>query len=131
MHLAMASQATTHGVVDRLFGNRGFRHISMAPGARDTSLEMRRMAEFDMSVRREAINTYPGNLDIPPGVCANLLYFRFFLRQFCMTEHAFSNRRNTGSIADVGANMAIDALHPQFHVSVMRECDWLLSRSSV
>jgi hypothetical protein len=129
MHLTMASQATTHAVVDRLFGHRGFRHISMAPGARDTGLEMRRMPESDMSVRRKAINTYPGNLNIPLGVCANLLHFRFFLRQFCMTEHAFSDGRDTGTVANVGTNMAVDALHPQFHVRVMRECDWLLSRS--
>ncbi|SRR5579884_602091 len=100
----------------------------MTPRAGDTRLEMRRMTEFDMGVRRKAIDAEPGNLDILLSVSANLLHFRFVFRQFGMTEHAFPNGRNTGIVADVGADMAIDALHPQFHVSVMRKCDGLLSR---
>src|ERR1700761_265324 len=80
---------------------------------------MRRMAEFDMGGRRKAIDTYPGNLNVPFSVFANLLNFRFFPGQFGMAEHAFPDRRNAGAVADVGADMAIDTLHAEFHVGVM------------
>jgi hypothetical protein len=101
----------------------------MTPGAGNARLKMGRVAEFDMGVGREAVDTYPGNLNILLSVSANLLHFRFVLRQFGMTEHAFSEGRYAGLVADIGADMAIDALHPQLHVGVVRECDGLLGRS--
>jgi len=89
---------------------------------------MRCMAKFDMGARRKAIDAYPGNLNFPFSVFANLLNFWFFRRQFGMAQHAFSDRRNPGAVADVCADMAIDALHAEFHVCVMRECNGLLGR---
>ena len=35
----------------------------------------------------------------------------------------------TRGVADVGATMAIDALHSQLHVRVVRECDGLFRQS--
>ncbi len=89
---------------------------------------MRRMAELHMSIRREAIDAYPRDLDVLVGVFNHFLDFRFLPRQLGVTEHAFSDGWNTGSGAMVGPNMAIDTLQPKSHVSIVRECDRLLGR---
>lgn len=89
---------------------------------------MRRMAEFNMGARRKAIHAYPGNLNFPFSVIADLLNFRFIPRQFGMAEHAFSDRGNAGAVADVCADMAIDTLHAEFHVCAMGKCNGLLCR---
>jgi hypothetical protein len=84
------------------------------------------MAEFHMSIGREAVDPNPGDFDVLVSVSNNFLDLRFFFRQLGMTEHAFSDGRNAGSIAYVRANMAIDARHTKLHMSVVRERDGLL-----
>ena len=124
----MTGKAATHGMVNGSFGHRGFGQIAVAGRAGDSRREMRCMAEFDMCSGRKAIDAYPGNLNLPFSVIADLLDFRFFPRQFGMAEHAFSDRWNAGAVADVCANMAIDTLHAEFHVCAMGKCNGLLCR---
>lgn len=84
------------------------------------------MAKHDMRIRREAVDADPGDLNTLVSVSNDLLYLRFFGCQLGVTEHAFANRRNARGIANIGADMTIDTLHSQLHVSVVRKCDRLL-----
>src|SRR5947209_16153673 len=90
---------------------------------------MRCMAEFYMSLRREAVDPHPRNLNVLACVFDHFLHFRFFPRKLGVTEHALLDRRNAGGIANIGANMAINTLHSKLHMSVVRERDRLPGRS--
>jgi hypothetical protein len=126
MLLPMTSQAGTHVVVYRALRNRGFGQIPMTCRTGDSGLVMRCMAELDMSVRREAVDAYPGYLKVLVSVSDDFLYFRFFPRQLGMTEHAFSDRWNARIVAIIGSNMTINALHSKLHMGVVGERDGLL-----
>lgn len=90
---------------------------------------MRCMTELYVSVRRKAVDAYPGDFEVLVSVCNDLLNFRFFFCQLGMTKHTFSDGWNSGSSAIVGANMAVNTFHPKLHVSLVRECDRLLCHS--
>jgi hypothetical protein len=116
-------------VIHRTLRNRGFGQIPVTCRAENSRLVMRFVAEFDMSVGREAVDVYPGDLKVLVSVSNDFLYSRFFSCQLGMTEHALSDRWKPSGIANVGANMAIDTLHSKLHMSVVRECDGLLGPS--
>lgn len=101
----------------------------MTGGARDTSLKMRCMAKLDVGGWREAVDTHPRNFNILVGVLNYFLHLRLFFCQLVVTEHAFANRWNAGCIARIGADVAVNALHPQLHMSVVRKGDRLLGRA--
>lgn len=125
----MAIQTATHCQVYRSLCNGGLGEIPVTSCTDNACLIMRRMAKFNVRIWREAVDAYPRNLDILSCISNHFLYFRFFPRELGVTEHALLNGWNTGSIANIGAGMAVDTLHSQLHMSVVRECDRLLDRS--
>lgn len=123
--MPVASQAATHGVIDRKFGDRCLRKISMAGGTRNTRLVMRRVPEFHVSFGREFVDTYPRNFGVLVSVSDDFLHLGLFGAYLGVTEHAFPDRGNAGRITDVGTGMAIDALHSKLHVGAMWKSDRL------
>ena len=122
----MASQTATHRVIYCALRNRGLRKIAMACGTRNTGLVMRRVPKFYMSSGREAVNAYPRNFDVLVGVSNDFLHFRLLGSYLGVTEHAFPDRGNGGSVANIGSSMTIDTLHSNLHMSAVWKCDGLL-----
>jgi hypothetical protein len=127
--LPMASEASAHRMGYGVLCNRCFGHVSVAGGTGNAGLIMRGMTKFYMSFGRELIHAHPGDLKVVPGVSNHFLNFRLFFAEFGVTEHAFSNRGDTGGSAIVSADVTVEAGKAQTHVRVVRKRDWLLCRT--
>jgi len=114
--LAMAGQASTHIVFYKWFGDGGLGHITMARGAINLGLDMRRVSELHQRLGVESIDPLPGNLTLAFCVLYNLLHARLIGSELGMTEHALLDRRNGGGRALVRAGMAIETCHPHAYV---------------
>jgi len=127
--LPMASEASAHSMGYGVLCNRCFGHVSVARGTGNACLIMRGMTEFYMSFGGELIDAHPGDLKVLSGVSNHFLNFRLFFGEFGVTEHAFSNRWDTGGGASVSADVTVEAGKAEPHVSVVRKRDWLLCRT--
>src|ERR1700719_2927858 len=87
---------------------------------------MRCMAELHMSFQRKTVYPLPRNLQVLISIFNDFLYFRFFPRQLCMTQHAFTNGWNPGFSARIRAHMTVETIQSQLYVGIVWKCDWLL-----
>jgi len=106
--------------------DRGFGEIAVTGRAGDARLVVRFVTELYMSIAREAVDSHPGNFDVPVRIFNYLLHFRFFFRQLGVAEHALAHGRNARGIANIGSAMAVYAVHSRTNVRVVREGHRLL-----
>jgi hypothetical protein len=126
MLLAMARQAGAHVMSYSAFGDGCFGKVSVARRTGNPGLVVRCMAKLDMRIGGEPINPHPWNLDFLIGIGYDFLHLRPLLSHHGMAQHAFLNGRNACGIANVGTDVAVDALDSKLRVRLMWECNRLL-----
>ncbi len=78
-----------------------------------------------MCVRGEAVYPVPRDLLFFLGVGYNLLHLRLVSGELGVTQHALRHGRQASMGTNVGADVAIDTLHPELHVRIVRKRDGL------
>ena len=126
LRLAVATDTRSHGVLDRLLGDRHRSHIAVAVGALDLGADVRGVPELDVCSAFEAVHPLPGHLTFPVPILDQQLYTRSFVGDPLVAQHALVDRRDRRRGTYVSSAVAVDAVDTRRHVFIVRELDWLL-----
>lgn len=128
--LLVTLKAKAHRVIDFALGDGLRRHVAVAHLAIDSRANVRRVIEFHVRRRLEAVDALPGNVLAAIEIRGDLLDLGLVRGDHPMAGHAEIDARDAGVGPLVDAHVAVDALQPIGEMHFVRESDRLNGRRS-